>query len=171
MWPTHTASCCSNPTIRRRVGSASALSTRSIALSCLSIYALTNIPDNDDYLIFASVEVLGGPFSVMTQVVHHISRRAVAEALGTTALLATVVGSGIMGDRLSGGNVAIALMANAIATGAMLVVLIMALGPISGAHFNPVVTLVTWRAGGISLRDAVTFVAVQCIAAAAGVIL
>jgi len=70
----------------------------------------------------------------MTQVVHHISRRAVAEALGTTALLATVVGSGIMGDRLSGGNVAIALMANAIATGAMLVVLIMALGP--GMHVN-----------------------------------
>ena len=107
----------------------------------------------------------------MTQVVHHISRRAVAEALGTTALLATVVGSGIMGDRLSGGNVAIALMANAIATGAMLVVLIMALGPISGAHFNPAVTLVSWRSGSIGRRDAGIFIVVQCVAAAAGVAL
>ena len=107
----------------------------------------------------------------MSNAPHPLARRAASEALGTAALLATVVGSGIMADRLSDGNVAVALMANAIATGAMLVVLIMTLGPISGAHFNPVVTLVTWRAGGISLRDAVTFVAVQCIAAAAGVIL
>jgi len=107
----------------------------------------------------------------MNHVVHGISRRVAAEALGTTALLATVVGSGIMGDRLSDGNVAIALMANAIATGAMLMVLIMALGPISGAHFNPAVTLVTWRSGGISLRDAGIFIVVQCLAATAGVAL
>ncbi|MGQ0553364.1 MAG: MIP/aquaporin family protein [Planctomycetota bacterium] len=68
-------------------------------------------------------------------------RRAVAEGLGTALLLATVVGSGIMGERLAGGNVAIALLANSLATGAGLVALILAFGPISGAHFNPLVTL------------------------------
>ena len=69
------------------------------------------------------------------------ARRLAAEALGTALLLATVVGSGIMGERLAGGNVAIALLANAIATGAALFALITMFGPISGAHFNPVVTL------------------------------
>jgi glycerol uptake facilitator-like aquaporin len=68
-------------------------------------------------------------------------RKLTAEALGTALLLAAVVGSGIMGDRLSGGNVAIALLANTLATGASLVALILTFGPISGAHFNPVVTL------------------------------
>ena len=68
-------------------------------------------------------------------------RRAVAEALGTALLLAAIVGSGIMGERLAGGNVAIALLANTIATGAALVALILTLGPISGAHRNPAVTL------------------------------
>ena len=70
-----------------------------------------------------------------------LSRRCAAEAIGTALLLAAVVGSGIMGDRLSGGNVAIALLANAVATGATLIALILTFGPISGAHFNPVVTL------------------------------
>lgn len=70
------------------------------------------------------------------------SRKLVAEALGTGLLLAVVVGSGIMGERLCGGNVALALLANALATGAALVVLIWTFGPISGAHFNPAVTLV-----------------------------
>ena len=69
------------------------------------------------------------------------ARRLVAEALGTAALLATVVGSGIMGESLAGGNVAIALLCNTIPTGAILVVLIMGLGPVSGAHLNPAVTL------------------------------
>ncbi len=69
-------------------------------------------------------------------------RRLAAEALGTGLLVATVVGSGIMGERLSGGNVALALLGNTLATGAMLVVLILAFGPISGAHFNPAVSLV-----------------------------
>ncbi len=67
--------------------------------------------------------------------------RIVAEALGTALLLAAVVGSGIMGERLSGGNVAIALLANTLATGAMLITLILTFGPVSGAHFNPAVTL------------------------------
>ena len=68
------------------------------------------------------------------------SRRFAAEALGTGLLLATVIGSGIMGERLAGGNVALALLGNTLATGAMLVVLITMFGPISGAHFNPAVT-------------------------------
>ena len=70
------------------------------------------------------------------------SQRFAAEALGTGLLLATVIGSGIMGERLAGGNVALALLGNTLATGAMLVVLITMFGPISGAHFNPAVTAV-----------------------------
>lgn len=69
------------------------------------------------------------------------SRKLVAEAVGTAFLLAAVVGSGIMGERLAGGNTAIALLANTLATGASLVALILIFGPISGAHFNPAVTL------------------------------
>ncbi len=72
---------------------------------------------------------------------HDLPRRLAAEFIGTAFLLATVIGSGIMGDTLSGGNVAIALLGNTIATGAILVVLILVFGPISGAHFNPAVTL------------------------------
>lgn len=71
----------------------------------------------------------------------NLNRKLAAETVGTALLLAAVVGSGIMGERLSGGNVAIALLANTIATGVTLVSLILAFGPISGAHFNPVVTL------------------------------
>ena len=69
------------------------------------------------------------------------ARRVTSEVAGTALLLAAVVGSGIMGERLSGGNVAVALLANAIATGTVLAAIIVAFGPISGAHFNPVVTL------------------------------
>jgi glycerol uptake facilitator-like aquaporin len=99
----------------------------------------------------------------------NLRRRLAAEALGTAFLLATVIGSGIMGERLAGGNVAIALLANAIATGAALIALIHAFGPVSGAHFNPVVTLVMAMRGNISRRDAFAFCAVQIIAAYAGV--
>src|SRR6185295_11100327 len=74
----------------------------------------------------------------------------VAEALGTAMLLATVVGSGIMGERLAGGNVAVALLANTLATGAGLLALILTFGPISGAHFNPAVTLASAWQGGIA---------------------
>ncbi len=77
-----------------------------------------------------------------------LSRRAVAEGLGTALLLAAVVGSGIMGERLAGGNVAIALLANTIATGATLVVLVLTFGPVSGAHFNPAVTVADASQGG-----------------------
>src|SRR5438045_6644175 len=77
-----------------------------------------------------------------------LGRRVTAEALGTALLLAAVVGSGIMGDRLSGGSVGLALLANAVATGAALVALILTFGPVSGAHFNPAVTLAdAWQRG------------------------
>lgn len=96
-------------------------------------------------------------------------RRAVAEALGTAFLLAAVVGSGIMGERLSGGNVAIALLANTIATGAALVTLILTFGPISGAHFNPAVTLADASQGGLAWREVPIYLAGQIMAAFAGV--
>ncbi len=98
-----------------------------------------------------------------------IARRLVAEALGTAFLLAAVVGSGIMGERLAGGNVAIALLANAIATGAALVVLISIFGPVSGAHFNPAVTLVFALRREIPPRLAAAYAAAQFMGAVAGV--
>ena len=84
-------------------------------------------------------------------------------------LLAAVVGSGIMGERLAGGNVAIALLANTIATGATLVALILTFGPISGAHFNPAVTLADASQGGMAWRDVPAYVAAQIAGAFAGV--
>jgi glycerol uptake facilitator-like aquaporin len=98
-----------------------------------------------------------------------VVRRAVAEALGTAFLLAAVVGSGIMGDRLAGGNVAIALLANTIATGAMLVALILTFGPISGAHLNPAVTLTDASQGGLAWREVPVYIAAQILGAFAGV--
>ena len=98
-----------------------------------------------------------------------MARRAVAEALGTAFLLAAVVGSGIMGERLAGGNVAIALLANTLATGAMLVALILTFGPISGAHFNPAVTLADASQGGLAWREVPVYIAAQIAGAFAGV--
>jgi glycerol uptake facilitator-like aquaporin len=98
-----------------------------------------------------------------------LKRRVVAEALGTGLLLATVIGSGIMGERLSGGNVAIALLANTIATGAALVALILTFGPISGAHFNPAVTLADASQGGLSWREVPAYVVAQVVGAFGGV--
>ena len=92
-----------------------------------------------------------------------------AEALGTALLLIGVVGSGIMGEALSGGNTAVALLANAIATGAMLYVIITTLGPISGAHFNPAVTLAFAMRGEIAIGLALAYVAVQIAGGIAGV--
>src|SRR3954470_19180636 len=99
-----------------------------------------------------------------------LSRRAVAEAIGTALLLATVVGSGIMGERLSGGNVAIALLANTLATGAALVALILTFGPISGAHLNPVVTLADAARGGTPWRIVPVYLVAQLAGAIAGVV-
>jgi glycerol uptake facilitator-like aquaporin len=98
-----------------------------------------------------------------------LRRRAGAEGIGTALLLATVVGSGIMGEKLAGGNVAIALLANAIATGAGLVALILTFGPVSGAHFNPAVTLADATQGGLPWRDVPAYVAAQIVGAFIGV--
>ena len=100
-----------------------------------------------------------------------LSRKLLAEYLGTTLLLATVVGSGIMGTALSRGNDGIALLANAGATAGALYVLIVLFGPISGAHFNPAVTLVMWLRKELGNREAVAYVVVQILAAVTGVVL
>lgn len=100
-----------------------------------------------------------------------LPRRLLAEAVGTTILLATVVGSGIMGTQLSAGNDGSALLANAAATAGILYVLIVGLGPLSGAHFNPVVTLAMRVRGELDTRAALAYTAVQCVAAVAGVLL
>ena len=100
-----------------------------------------------------------------------LRKKLVAEFLGTALLLACVVGSGIMGVNLSQGNDAIALLANAGATAGVLYVLIVVLGPISGAHFNPAVTMVMRLRGELTTRDTVAYIGVQVLAAIAGVML
>jgi glycerol uptake facilitator-like aquaporin len=95
--------------------------------------------------------------------------RAVAEAIGTGFLLAAVVGSGIMAERLSGGNQGLALLANAIATGAALVALILTFAPFSGAHFNPVVTIALAAAGGVARRHVLPYLLAQIVGAIIGV--
>jgi len=99
----------------------------------------------------------------------NLARRVTAEAIGTALLLATVVGSGIMGERLAGGNVAIALLANTLATGAALVALILTFGPISGAHFNPAVTLADASQGDVLWREVPAYIAAQVSGAFLGV--
>ncbi len=99
----------------------------------------------------------------------NLSRRAVAEGAGTAVLLAGIVGSGIMAERLSGGNVAIALLANALATGGVLAAVILTFGPVSGGHFNPVVTLSDAACGGLSWADVPAYVFAQISGAIAGV--
>src|ERR671939_1638982 len=98
-----------------------------------------------------------------------LGRRVTAEAVGTALLLAAVVGSGIMGERLAGGNVAIALLANTLATGAALVALILTFGHVSGAHFNPAVTLCDASQGGLAWREVPAYVAAQLVGALTGV--
>ncbi len=98
-----------------------------------------------------------------------LSRRLFAEALGTALLLVTVVGSGIMAERLSGGNVAIALLGNTLPTGAILVVLILIFGPLSGAHFNPAVTLAFALRGEFPWRELAAYIAVQIVGGVVGV--
>lgn len=97
-------------------------------------------------------------------------RAMVAEAIGTGLLVAAVVGSGIMGERLSGGNLALALLANSVATGAALVTLIFTFGPISGAHFNPAVSIAAAAEGGFPWRRVPGYAAAQIAGAIAGVI-
>jgi len=99
----------------------------------------------------------------------NLSRRLVAEAVGTAFLLAAVVGSGIMGERLAGGNVAVALLANTLSTGAALGALILTFGSISGAHFNPAVTLAEASQGGLAWGDVPPYIVAQVAGAFGGV--
>ena len=99
-----------------------------------------------------------------------LQRKLFAESLGTALLLATVVGSGIMAERLAGGNIALALLGNTLPTGAILVVLITMLGPISGAHFNPAVTMAFWLRREISTQGAALYVLAQLAGGIAGVL-
>ncbi len=98
-----------------------------------------------------------------------LAQRLGAEALGTAFLLAAVVGSGIMAQKLSGGNLALALLGNTLPTGAILVVLILVFGPVSGAHFNPVVTLAFALRHEVSWPDTAAYIAVQIVGGIAGV--
>jgi glycerol uptake facilitator-like aquaporin len=98
-----------------------------------------------------------------------LPQRVAAEGLGTAFLLATVVGSGIMGERLAGGNVALALLGNTLPTGAILVVLILIFGPISGAHFNPAVSAAFAIRGELPWRIFAAYVLIQIVAAILGV--
>lgn len=107
--------------------------------------------------------------SVTTLQRFNLARRLTAEAVGTALLLAAVVGSGIMGERLAGGNVALALLANTVATGAALGALILTFGPISGAHFNPAVTLADATQGGLPWREVPGYVSAQVSGAFVGV--
>jgi len=97
------------------------------------------------------------------------TRPLVAEFVGTALLLTAVVGSGIMGERLANGNVAIALLANTLATGAALVALILTFGPVSGAHFNPVVSLADASQGGLTWTRAAAYAVSQVLGALVGV--
>jgi glycerol uptake facilitator-like aquaporin len=99
-----------------------------------------------------------------------LTRKLLAEGLGTAILVATVVGSGIMAERLAGGNQAIALLGNTIPTGAILVVIITIFGPISGAHFNPAVTLVFATRGEMPWSEVLLYVFVQCLGGIAGTV-
>jgi glycerol uptake facilitator-like aquaporin len=99
-----------------------------------------------------------------------LPRRAAAEALGTAFLLAAVVGSGIMAERLAGGNGAVALLCNTLPTGAMLTVLILMFGPLSGAHFNPAVSMACSLRGELSWRDAAVYTACQIAGGIVGVL-
>src|SRR5437868_14121432 len=99
------------------------------------------------------------------------AQRLLAEGLGTALLVATVVGSGIMAEELAGGNQAIALLGNTIPTGAILVVLITILGPISGAHFNPAVTLIFAARGATPWGEVLPYIVAQCAGGIAGTVI
>lgn len=107
----------------------------------------------------------------MTAYTQPLSRRLASEALGSSLLAATVVGSGIMAERLSGGNMAIALLANTAATVAVLATLIALLGPVSGAHFNPAVSMVELLRGRLTWRAAGTYMVMQIVGCCAGALI
>jgi glycerol uptake facilitator-like aquaporin len=107
----------------------------------------------------------------MSEELPALPRRLIAEGLGSALLVATVVGSGIMAEQLAGGNQAIALLGNTIPTGAILVVIITILGPVSGAHFNPAVTLVFAARGDTPWGEVIPYIVVQCVGAILGTVL
>jgi glycerol uptake facilitator-like aquaporin len=107
----------------------------------------------------------------MSKATFPLSQRLLAEGLGTAILVATVVGSGIMAERLAGGNQAIALLGNTIPTGAILVVLITILGPVSGAHFNPAVSLVFAGRGEFPWGEVTPYIVVQCLGGVCGTVI
>src|SRR5262245_15288154 len=109
-----------------------------------------------------------GPCAVVLSARRSRGRRAAAEAVGTGLLVAAVVGSGIMGERLAGGNIGLALLANTVATGAALLALIAGLGPLSGAHFNPVVTLADRLGGGLPWADVRAYIGAQVVGGVLG---
>ena len=109
-------------------------------------------------------------FPLLDSAAVNLTRRVLSETIGTAFLLAAVVGSGIMAERLAGGNVAIALLANTLATGAALVALIFTFGSISGAHFNPVVTLSVALEDGLPWREVPAYLAAQLVGALVGVV-
>jgi glycerol uptake facilitator-like aquaporin len=117
----------------------------------------------------ASREVRASRYGASHPITPTLPRRLAAEGVGTALLLAAVVGSGIMGERLSGGNVALALLANTLATAAALLALILTFGPISGAHLNPAVTLALASQRGVSWSDVPGYLLVQVVGAGAGV--
>jgi hypothetical protein len=130
--------------------------------------------DRRPYRAWATVDACGNPSIIQELLIYRkgamdASRKYAAEFIGTGFLLATVVGSGIMAERLAGGNVAVALLGNTIPTGAILVVLITMLGPISGAHFNPAVTFAFWLRREIAARESLIYIAVQIAGGLAGV--
>lgn len=102
---------------------------------------------------------------------HPLSQRLFAEALGTGLLVTAVIGSGVMAERLSGGNVALALLCNALATAAALVVIIATLAPVSGAHLNPVVTMLFMAEGSLHRQDALAYTGAQIVGGSCGTIL
>lgn len=106
---------------------------------------------------------------IREKLVRMAKEKLLAEFFGTALLLLVVAGSGIMGESLSAGNAAVALLANSIATGCGLYVLISLLAPISGAHFNPVVSLMTWQTGALKYRDFITYVVAQISGAVTGI--
>lgn len=99
-----------------------------------------------------------------------LARKLLAEGLGTAFLLAVIVGSGVMGETLASGNLAVALLANSLATGAGLIALILACGPVSGAHFNPAVTLTMAARGALPWPEVAPYITVQIVGALAGVV-
>jgi glycerol uptake facilitator-like aquaporin len=107
----------------------------------------------------------------MAEESNSLYRRLLAETLGTAMLVATVIGSGIMAQRLAGGNQAIALLGNTIPTGAILVVIISIFGPLSGAHFNPAVSLVFATRGEFPWREVGPYIVVQCMGGVAGTVI